>query len=441
MNTTTPPRLKPASLLPLAFIGAGLAALLAACGIIITRPEVLTTYHYNQHVIATTHLVVLGWLLSVVMGAMYQLVPVALETRLHNERMARWQFWFHLAGFSGMVLFFWRWDMKQVGHFGSIFGTGVALFVYNIARTVRKAPKRTPVSLGVSSTLFWLSLTMIAGLYLAASKCWSFSPFDSIAAMHAHAHLGIVGIFLVLVVGVAYRLAPMFTISEIQNQKRASASIWLLNAGLATALLAILGVPWLKPIAGLALVAGIGLFAMELAAILRARRRAALDFSLKSFLGGIAFLAPTAVLGAVLSWPTLPLTGLTAQLENLYGFLAIFGFLTFVVVAMLHKIVPFLVWHRAYASQLGKRKVPSLEQMFSHTAQKISFWTAWTGILGAGAAIMLQNNLLLQICFSLALAGFGATTVNLLRVLQHLRVSKQPAAAAQPYKLKATSHA
>jgi len=54
--------------------------LLAGVIWIVAQPSVLALYHYNQSVIAVTHLFVLGCCCSIVMGAMYQLVPVALET-------------------------------------------------------------------------------------------------------------------------------------------------------------------------------------------------------------------------------------------------------------------------------------------------------------------------------------------------------------------------
>ena len=68
-------------------------------------------------------------------------MPVALETKLYSERLACWHFAFHLVGFIGMVWMFRVWDMKQVGHFGSVLFLGVGLFVYNIARTLRRVPK------------------------------------------------------------------------------------------------------------------------------------------------------------------------------------------------------------------------------------------------------------------------------------------------------------
>ena len=80
----------PSIALPLAFALTGLLALGTGITWLLLQPSLLASYHYNQYVIATTHLFVLGWICSVVMGAMYQLVPVALETRLYSLKLARW---------------------------------------------------------------------------------------------------------------------------------------------------------------------------------------------------------------------------------------------------------------------------------------------------------------------------------------------------------------
>ena len=65
----------PSVTLPLQFILTGIVALLLGMAGLVWRPELLATYHYNQYVIALTHLFVLGWISTIVMGAMYQLVP------------------------------------------------------------------------------------------------------------------------------------------------------------------------------------------------------------------------------------------------------------------------------------------------------------------------------------------------------------------------------
>ncbi|HWT78202.1 MAG TPA: cytochrome C oxidase subunit I, partial [Candidatus Methylomirabilis sp.] len=67
----------------------------------------LTESFYQGHTLAMAHLLALGWITMTTMGASFQLVPVALETTLYSERLARWQFWFMLLGTVMMALDFW----------------------------------------------------------------------------------------------------------------------------------------------------------------------------------------------------------------------------------------------------------------------------------------------------------------------------------------------
>lgn len=298
----------PSITLPLRFVVFGLVALFVGVAWLVVSPEMLTTYHYNQNILAATHLFVLGWILSTVMGAMYQLIPVALETRLYSERLAKWHFGFHAVGVFGMVWMFRAWDMKQVGHFGSILAVGVGMFVFNIGRTLLRVPKWNVTATALASALAWLALTIVAGLTIAAAKCSYESTegmatasgvrnvvaglrfvaevvghFDPFSAMHAHAHLGGVGVFVMLIVGVSYKLIPMFTLSEVQSKHRALWSVLLLNFGLAGLFVTLLlRNPW-KLAFAMVLVTGLAVYGWEIRAILIARNRRLIDWGVKMF--------------------------------------------------------------------------------------------------------------------------------------------------------------
>lgn len=440
---------------PLRFMLTGLLALLAGMIWLVCSPRLLATYHYNQYVIAVTHLFVLGWICSIVMGAMYQLVPVALETRLHSERLARWQFVFHAVGFIGMVWMFSAWNLKQVGHFGAVLAVGVLLFVYNIARTLLKVPRWNVTATAVTAALSWVLFAITAGLSIAAAKLSyelaAASPssgpmgvlvhglkslagfvahFDQISAMHAHAHLGVVGFFTLMIVGVSYKLIPMFTLSELQSPRRARRSVVLLNIGLAGAFITILLRSRWKLAFALVLIAALAFYARELAAILRARKRHALDWGIRYFLTAVAVLIPLSLLSLALSWPGLPLTQFTGQMENLYGFLGLIGFVTFAIVGMLYKIIPFLVWFGVYSRQIGRAQVPSLADMYSTRLQAIGYWTFLSGLAVTSVAILLSNQIAVQIGCSVLALSLLALALNVGLILAHfIRPQTRPLGA------------
>ena len=411
----------PSVALPLRFILTGIVALLAGSVWLLARPVMLAGYHYSPEVVAATHLLVLGWICSVIMGAMYQLVPVALETRLHNERLARWHFALHVAGFVGMIVMFRLEYMKQVGHFGSLVAMGVGLFVYNLARTLARIRRWNVVAAGIASSLCWLSLTILAGLFLASAKCWpQINPFPPIAAMHAHAHLGGLGFFVMMIVAVSYKLVPMFTLSEVQNARRAGWSLALLNTGLAGVFVTILfSSPW-KIAFAFVVLGGLALHGLEIGAILRARKRRNRDWGMRYFLTALALLVPVSALGIVLAWPGLPATLLTVQLENVYGFLAFIGVVTFAILGMLYKVMPFLVWYSSYSKAIGRSKVPSLADLYSPALQATGYWLFLAGLLMMSVATARGHEACVRAGCVMLLASVAVFVLNIGKVLSHL---------------------
>jgi hypothetical protein len=431
--------------LPLSFMLVGLLALCLGTGWILFRPSLLAAYHYNQHVIALTHLMVLGWMASVVMGAMYQLVPVALETKLYSEKLVRWHLACHLIGCAGMVWMFRSWNLKQVGHFGGVLVLGIGLFFYNLARTLRRVPRWNVTATAVASALLWISCTALAGLCIVAGKSvndlesgssaaglsqpllWVLhgvgrlmARFDPMSAMHAHAHLGVVGFFTMLIVGVSYKLIPMFTLSEVQSQGRATASIVLLNLGLAGSLFTILFRSQWKPVFALVGLIALLLYGRELVAILRARKRSGFDWGIRYFLTAISLLLPLSMLSVVLSWPSLPLNRLTGQLETLYGFVGLVGVVSFAIVGMLYKIIPFLVWYGRYSPHIGKAKVPSLADLYSGQLQAIGYWAFLLGLALTGVALILGSEPGVRVGSAALLVSISTLVANTVLMLRHL---------------------
>jgi hypothetical protein len=123
-------------------------------------------------------------------------------------------------------------------------------------------------------------------------------------------------------------------------------------------------------------------------------------------LSAVCLLVLESLLAIVLSWPKLPLNGFTGQLENLYGFLGLLGFVSLAVIGMLYKIVPFLVWFGTYSSKVGFSQVPSLSELYSARLQKAGFASYACGLVVAGAGIVMAHGLMVRggallLCLSL----------------------------------------
>jgi hypothetical protein len=270
---------------------------------------------------------------------------------------------------------------------------------------------------------------VITGLQVVAGIV---SRFDALGVMHAHAHMGVVGFFVLLIVGVSYRLIPMFLLTEVQSKQRAWWSVILLNVGLAGAVMAILLRSVWKPAFAVILVAGLAVYGWEMAAMVRARKRRAVDWGLKTFLVAMVLLVPVCILALVLSWPTLPMTQFFSLLENVYGVVGILGVVGLAIIGMLYKILPFLVWYGVYSPLVGRAQLPTTAQMVSERLQAggLALYLAGLGI--CAVAIMSESETWVRggaFVMAASLMLFGG---NAIKVLAHFwRPQIKPFAGAK----------
>lgn len=361
-------RQAPPTIIPLRFLLFGVACLLAASVWLLVDPGVLVGPYVRPHTVALAHLLVLGSATSICMGAMYPVVPVALDVPLHSVRMAIPHTILHLLGVIAIVPAFYAWEMRGVATGGGLILSGAVLFAYNLARTLAGVPRPGAIAGFVAMTLAWMLLAMLLGILMAISKLHPLLPGDPLRWLHAHAHLGVLGIFVNLILAVSLKLLPMFVLADWRERPRSWAMLAMLNGGLALLASGIArGSRALAIASGLLVAAGLGIYAMELTAILRTRRRAALDPGLITFLGALAMLAPTCALGFLAV--ALGDRAVGPALRLAYAFTALFGIVFPAIIGMLYKILPFLVWHRVYGPRVGREPVPTFAEMVSPALQ------------------------------------------------------------------------
>ncbi|MGZ8898612.1 MAG: hypothetical protein ACXW3Z_00825, partial [Limisphaerales bacterium] len=122
----------------------------------------------------------------------------------------------------------------------------------------------------------------------------------------------------------------------------------------------------------------------------------------------------------------LPLNALTGQLENVYGLLALLGVVTFAIIGMLYKIVPFLVWYARYSGEIGRKKVPSLADLYSGRLQMLGYWAFLAGLTITTMGTMLGHAQCVQRGASVWLLGMGIFSVNIAKICLHLIPAKTP---------------
>jgi hypothetical protein len=383
---------------------------------------------YAPRLLAFVHLNTLGVIAAVILGASYQLVPVVLQTELASVRLGRISFWLYLTGlllFLPGLLTAWR---PALGLGATLVFSGLLVYLFVIAWTLRRAPRRDVVAWHIAAALVGLGGGVVLGLLLALNKGTGFLGTLTLRLLAAHATLMLGGWVAVMLSGVAYRLVGMFTLSEDRLWHRlAWAALALSSLGPWTLALGLIAEgPTRVLLAGaLLLASGQLLFSVQLVHLYRVRRRRGIDvhipFALVSAGSGIGS-------GALLAWGIARGVGPDSLLWVAAGWLAIAGLTLTAIQGFFYKIATFLVWLHRYAPLAGRQRVPRLEQLYGMWLARAG-WALWSlALAGSTLAIALDDRLLSRLAGLAASLGLVCFLGNVARVGAHW----QPANAGRP---------
>jgi len=139
----------------------------------------------------------------IVFGALYQLIPVVFETSLYSEKLAKFTFW--LSGFSVIFLTYSFW----IGAYSSLLVyasllmfISLMLFVVNVFLSYKNSKLKNISSKFVITAVLWLAITELIGTLIAFNFKFNFLSEIHLHYLKIHATIGLVGWFLLLIIGV-----------------------------------------------------------------------------------------------------------------------------------------------------------------------------------------------------------------------------------------------
>ena len=171
-------------------------------------------YNFQPKLLGLTHIATLGWITMIIFGATYQLVPVVLQVKLFSEKLAEVQFWIFLVGVTGMVLSFFKFETFLLVIFASMVSLAMLIFIFNITASMIKVKHWNITSTYIAAALFYLLLTVIAGIMMAMNLFDPYFKTNHLEYLKLHAHLAFVGWVSMIIMGVSYKLIPMFSLSH-----------------------------------------------------------------------------------------------------------------------------------------------------------------------------------------------------------------------------------
>ena len=287
------------------------------------------------------HVFFVGFVMSIIIGALYQLTSVILEKPFSTIKGAMLNLAVYCVGIAAM-----GYGMIS-GKTGFIHGGGMTLFLALLffGTTYIVSFMDNEKKSFAAFMLFVSAIFLLAGISLGFCLLMILSgtlPMDFMFALKFHVYF-VLGFVFFIIVGVATVLLPMFALAhDLKFTLSKFAFGFYIFAGVLLFFSEIY--------AYFAFGAAISCFVAEALYILKKRVRKAYDYwnvnialSLAAFVLFCAFIA--------------------ADRYDMAVFMLIYGFLFAFIAAHLYKIAPFLIWYHYVAPFVGKTKVPLLDQM------------------------------------------------------------------------------
>jgi hypothetical protein len=403
---------------PLFLVLAGLLLVYAGADIFASR--------WLSATLAMVHLITIGFMLQVMIGALIQVLPVVagadiarplLVARLVHPLLTLGTL---LLAAAFLLAAPWLFRLATL-----LLLLAIAVFLTAAGRGLAGQPSTSPTIRGLKLSLLALAVTVALGATLALGLAHGWNlPYVELTDLHAGWGLGAWG--GVLLAAMAYVVVPMF---QLTPGYPARPSWWFPPLIIGLLLL------WTVAAAGgwhlLVAVCQVGLAAAGMAfagltlRLQLQRRRARADATSRYWQSGLlASMVALLMLATATLWP--PFAELPAW-TPLFAILLLVGAFVSFIAGMLYKIVPFLAWlHLQHGIQIGM-PAPNMNRLLADPAMQRQMRAHQLALALLVAAAFLPDWLARPAGGALAVAG-GWLFWNLLQAA--LRYRRQAAAIA-----------
>jgi len=296
--------------------------------------------------IAATHSITLGFVTMIMMGALQQVLPVVLGSTLPAPRLLAWLT--QLPLISGTLLLsggFLSGRPELLSAAWPTLGLAFAVFIgatlFGLARASTQNASKTAIVLSIFALIGAVTLGMLM-LYGYSMGL----PFHYASIATAHITLALGGWAMLLIIGVSYQVVPMFQLTPQYSK-------WL-TASLAPVIFAVLLIKmillvidspprWAEFIADNLFWLFSIFFSIATLMLQHWRKRRIPDATLQFFRIGMVSLLSVSLLA--IATQTLIRS---ERLQIVAALIFILGFAMSLILGMLYKIVPFLIWFHLF---------------------------------------------------------------------------------------------
>ncbi len=392
------------------------------CFLVLFSSDAFIGHYFHPKLLAITHIAALGWGTMMILGALYQLLPVILEAPLFSETLAKITFITFTSGVICLAWAFWNFYVGiHIQVAAILLLLSFSLLLINIVLTTKKTPKWTTEADFIVTSAVWLLFTGILGALMAFNFAYPILNRSHLLFLKIHAHMGIAGWFILLIMGVGSKLIPMFLLSHNLNIKKLTIAYYLVNIGLIgfSADVFFRGEKAFLQIYALLITVGILFFISFIYEAYKKRVRKQLDIGLKhSFMAFLFFLLPI-IIGIIVSFKPSLNDKFMLQIYLVYGVSIFYGFISFLILGQTFKTLPFIIWMHRYSKVAGGQKTILPKDLYSQTLVKLQYAVYLVALPTLIIGILLSTSAVIKAGAVLLLATSILYTINVLKIIMH----------------------
>ncbi len=372
---------------PFFFIMAGLAG--------IFYPEDLLYTPLMPDTVALVHLAVLGWISMVMFGAMYQMLPVLASLIVQWPGLIPWVHGLLVMGVVTMVLGIATDIHPWLLLFASLgLGGSVALYIVPVGIALYKAPSKHPTVTAMRISALSLVGVLGMGAIFLGEYSHGFLDLNREAMVGVHLVWGLFGWVGTLIIGVSFQVLPMFYMTPEFPIKQAFSILWAWGLSLLLIPQILFFQPGDQMMLWAAAAPGVwalAIYGKEMVIMLKQRKRVLVDLTWRFWLLGFASAIIALIFMAM--WPGVE----EDQLRIQFGIFFILGAVTSIVLGMLYKIIPFLIWFHRFSKLAGLVEIPMMDDLLPQRATKSHFPVHAVTLLALSVGSYMESALLTMI--------------------------------------------
>lgn len=326
---------------------------------------------WSLDTVALVHMITLGWLTLIMIGAFYQMVPVLVGGHVPWNHLSRINFYSLISGILTLISGFLFWKMILLKSAAVLLLVSFSLFITQILTALFRVKANRPVVYAMRASVICLTLAVTAGITMIGVLYgwWGF-PLDEYSLKYIHITLALLGWITLLIFGVSFHVIPMFYLTKAFPDRIGYTIVTLILLSIVSLVIGFgmkLNGTRLV-VAGIPAFIGVILYVFTLFSLIRNRQRKMVDSTFRFWQLGLTCLIPAFLLITVdpFRWDE--------TFGYLFAITFLIGFACSVTNGMLYKIVPFLIWLHRFSSLVGKIKTPAMKDIIADAPARKQFY-------------------------------------------------------------------